>query len=104
MEPTEWGFIPLNSRNEFVACVLCGAHGLGASTHDREGNPHRSAAEWLLAAATFASPWQRRHWAPHPYLCACGLAFPTTQSLGAHVSVNRRWRNPGHGSMERVGY
>lgn len=92
-----WGFMPLNSKNDFVVCVLCGAHGMGLPTHDRDGNRIRH--------LTFGTtPWQRTCLGPHGYFCACGKVFPKLQSLGAHVASNRRWRNPGHGSMERVGY
>lgn len=79
---------------------------MGIATHDREGDPIRdlkNLTAYRLRNMSW-SPWQAKHWAPHLYLCACGKAFPDTHGLGTHVSAHRRHRNPGHGSMERVGY
>ena len=94
----DYGFMHWNSGHT-VMCILCGAHGYGWLTHDDDGNR----IPGVMAGASW-SPWQRKHLAPHPYSCACGRSFPDLHGLGTHVSAHRRHRNPGHGSLERVGY
>lgn len=95
-----WGFIYSNSKNQTVECVLCGAHGWGIATHNRDGERLTPIVPRLI----LSSPWQRKHYGPHTHFCACGRVFPDTHGLGTHVSAHRRHHNPGHGSMERVGY
>lgn len=86
------GFQRPTERSRYVECVICHHSGGGRTGTYTDAENGR-----------FSSQWQYDHSKPHLFECVCGVWFHKSQALGAHVSSNRRWRNPGHGRMDRVG-
>lgn len=96
MDWEEYGFVQRTPRSLYVECKICGHSGGGVAVEGMTAEVFKAQGQLLR--------WQKNHMRPHRFFCACGLAFINLQSLGTHVAANRRHRNPGHGSMERVGW